>query len=333
MPQALKYKAKSIIYFEGDISDKIFILQSGKVSLISTDIENGKENRELVKTGEFFGVKSSLGKYPREETADVVLDSVVLIFTVPEFEKLIYTNPRITVQMLKVFSNQLRRIHKQVGNLLSEVEQVDQEKGLFSIGEYYFKNQKFKQALYAFRRYLTYYPAGVLQAKATEYLVSIEKCPPGKTPTVSSGTTSAVTSLSALSATAKEEVDSSTSLYYDGMTLFSKENYEEAINCFRQYVSANPDGEYVVKALTDIGKAQYFLKKNDECIKHFTSMIQKFPKSTELGEFLLHLGLAYEAKGDKPKAESFFKKVTDISEEGSETKRKAKAKLKALGGA
>jgi len=341
VPQALKYKAKSIIYFEGDISDKIFILQSGKVSLISTDIETGKENRELVKTGEFFGVKSSLGKYPREETADVILDSVVLIFTVSEFEKLIYTNPRITIQMLKVFSNQLRRIHKQVGNLLSEEEQVDQEKGLFGIGEYYFKNQKFKQALYAFRRYLTYYPAGILQAKATEYLVSIEKCPPGKTPAVSSGPApssssgpaSSVASLSALSAAVKEEGESTTSVYYDGMTLFSKENYEEAINCFRQYVSANPDGEYVVKALTDIGKALYLLKKNDECIKHFTSMIQKFPKSSELGDFLLHLGLSHEAKGDKAKAESFFKKVIDISEEGSETKRKAKAKLKALGGA
>jgi len=336
VPQALKYKAKSIIYFEGDVSDKIFILQSGKVSLISTDIETGKENRELVKTGEFFGVKSSLGKFPREETADVILDSVVLIFTVPEFENLIYTNPRITVQMLKVFSNQLRRIHKQVGNLLSEVEQVDQEKGLFGIGEYYYKNQKFKQALYAFRRYLTYYPAGILQAKATEYMINIEK---GTPVAVSSGSgasagaaPAAVHSVTALSNMAKQDSDSSESQYFDGVTLFSSEKFEEAITCFRQYVSANPDGEYVIKALSDIGKAMYLLKKTDECIKHFTSMIQKFPKSTDIGEFLLYLGLSYEAKGDKAKAESFYKKVVELSEEGSETKRKAKAKLKAFGG-
>ena len=326
MPQALKYKAKSIIYFEGDISDKIFILQSGKVSLISTDIETGKENRELVKTGEFFGVKSSLGKYPREETADVVLDSVVLMFNAAEFEKLIYTNPRITLQMLKVFSNQLRRIHKQVGNLLFEAEQVDQEKGLFGIGEYYYKNQKFKQALYAFRRYLTYYPAGILQAKATEYMVGIEKGKPsvgapGKPAAGASDTSSGAA-----------EGDSGTAMYYDGVTLFSKENYEEAISSFKQYISANPDGEFVVKALIDIGKAMYSLKKNDDCIKHFTSMIQKFPKSPDIGDFLFYLGLSYEAKGDKVKAESFYKKVMELSEEGSETKRKAKNKLKELGG-
>ena len=160
MPQVVKYKAKSIIYFEGDSSDKIYILQSGKVSLISIDIENGQEIREMVKTGEFFGVKSSLGRYPREETADVLTDSVVMVFTVPEFENLIYTNPRINMQMLKVFSNQLRRLHKKVRSLMSIDEQTDAETGLFNIGEYYYKNQKYKPALYAFRRYLTYYPAG-----------------------------------------------------------------------------------------------------------------------------------------------------------------------------
>lgn len=326
MPQAIKYKAKSIIYFEGDSSDKIYILQSGKVSLISTDIETGQENREFVKTGEFFGVKSSLGRYLREETADVVVDSVVLIFAVPEFEKLIYTNPRITLQMLKVFSNQLRRIHRQVRNLLSTEEQVDAETGLFDIGEYYFKNQKYKQALYAFRRYLTYYPAGNHQARATEYLISIEKCPPGGTPLVSPS------KVSAPAATAKQDSLNSSAQYYDGVTLFSKENYEEAIRSFKQYISSNSEGEYVVKALCDIGKSLFFLKKYDECIKHFTAMIQKFPKHSDLGEFLLYLGLSCNAKGDKAKAESFYKKVIAMSEEGSELKRKAKAALKVLGG-
>ena len=328
MPQARNYKAKSIIYFEGDNSDKIYILQSGKVSLISTDIETGKENRELVKTGEFFGVKSSLAKYPREETADVLADSVVLVFNVPEFDKLMYTNPRITLQMLKVFSNQLRRIHKQLRSLLSEDENVDAETGLFSIGEYYFKNQKFKQALYAFRRYLTYYPAGTHQAKATEYLVSIEKCPPGKTPTLSSGKTDP---FAAATPAANQDGDSGAA-YFDGVTLFSKENYEEAIESFKQYVSGNPEGEYVVKALSDIGKALYFIKKYDECIKHFSVLIQKFPKHSDMGDFLLYLGMSCNAKGDKGKAESFYKKVIAISEEGSEIKRKAKGELKALGG-
>ena len=323
MPQALKYKAKSIIYVEGDISDKIYVLQSGKIKLISTDIETGNVNRELVKTGEFFGVKSALGKYPREDTVDVLIDSVVLMFNTSEFERFIYANPRITLQMLKVFSNQLRRIHKQVEYLLTEEEQEAPEIGLFSIGEFYYKSQRFKQALYAFRRYLTFYPAGKLQAKATEYMIEIEKSLSRKIP--------APDSAPDLSSSSIQNNADNSSLYYDGVTLFSKENYEKAINSFKQYVSANPEGEYTVKALCDIGKSLYFLKKHDESIKHFTSLVQKYPDHADLSEFFLYLGMANNAKGDKPKAETFYKKVIKIAEGDSSVRQKAKSQLKILG--
>ncbi len=329
----MNYKAKSIIYFEGDSSEKIYILQSGKVCLISVDIETGQENRELVKTGEFFGVKSSLGRYPREETADVLSDSIVLMFNIPEFENLIYTNLRINLQMLKVFSNQLRRIHKQVRSLLSIGEQVDAEAGLYSIGEYYYKNQKFKQALYAFRRYLTYYPAGSYQAQATDYLIKIEKYPKGGAPaSAPSPQIKAPGSVHKAVPKQKEEESADTKLYYDGVSFFSQEKYDEAINCFRQYVAGNQDGEYTVKAVCDIGKSLFQLKKYDECIKHFTGMIQKFPKHPDLPEFLLYLGLSCDSKGDRQKAEGFYKKVISMCEDGSEVKRKAKNALKAIGG-
>jgi CRP-like cAMP-binding protein len=70
MPKVGNYRANSVIYFSGDvISDKVFVLQKGKVSLNYSDIETAKEIREIIQTGEFFGVKSALGKYPREENA------------------------------------------------------------------------------------------------------------------------------------------------------------------------------------------------------------------------------------------------------------------------
>lgn len=330
----MNYKAKSIIYFEGDASDRIYILQSGKVCLINIDIETGLETRELVKTGEFFGVKSSLGRYPREETADVLSDSTVLVFSVPEFENLIYSNPRITLQMLKVFSNQLRRIHKQVRSLLSIDEQVDAEAGLFNIGDYYYKNQKFRQALYAFRRYLTYYPAGAYQSQATDLMIKIEKYPNGGAPAgpANTGKKPERTAPHVPKPAVREAESADVKLYYDGVSFFSQEKYEEAISCFKQYVSKNPEGEYHVKSLTDIGKSYYMLKMYDECIRHFTAMIQKFPKHPDLPEFLLYLGLSCEGRGDKVKAEGFMKKVIAMTEEGSEIKRKAKNVLKTFGG-
>lgn len=135
MPKVGTYHANSVIYFQGDQGDKIFVLQRGKVSLNYNDIETGKLIREIIQTGEFFGVKSALGRYPREENAVVLEDANVLAFTVPEFEAFSMSNTRIIIKMLKVFSNQLRHIHRQVETLMENPMAVNAETGLFKTGE------------------------------------------------------------------------------------------------------------------------------------------------------------------------------------------------------
>ena len=57
MPKAMQFTKGSIIYFEGDNDDRIYILQRGVIVLTSTDIETGAQVVEQVKPGEFFGVK------------------------------------------------------------------------------------------------------------------------------------------------------------------------------------------------------------------------------------------------------------------------------------
>ena len=58
-----RYKSGSIIYFEGDKSESIYILKQGRVILTSKKVEKGEmvETKDIIKPGEFFGVKSSLG--------------------------------------------------------------------------------------------------------------------------------------------------------------------------------------------------------------------------------------------------------------------------------
>ena len=43
MPKVASFRANSVIYFEGDVSDKIFVLQKGRVTLKYTDIETGAD--------------------------------------------------------------------------------------------------------------------------------------------------------------------------------------------------------------------------------------------------------------------------------------------------
>ena len=168
------YKSGSIIYFEGDKSEFIYILKSGKLMLKSTNLTSGEEIIESVKLGEFFGVKSALGKYPREETAQTIDDVVVLVLTLQDFERLILKNVEVVKKMLRVFSNQLRRIHKNVRSAMSSHEAVDPAIELYKIGEYYYKAGVTAQASYAFQKYLDYYPEGEFVAEAFKRINSLK---------------------------------------------------------------------------------------------------------------------------------------------------------------
>ena len=336
MPKPVRYKANSIVYFKGDNNDSVYILKSGSVILKYQDIETGQELQDIISTGEFFGVKSALGKYPREETAFVVKDAEMLAFTVPEFEAVVMQNTRIIMKMLKVFSNQLRRIHKQLSNLISTGEDEDPESGLFKIGTYYQQCGKNVQALYAFRRYLTYYPSGKFASEATENLQRVEllaqNSPSGGAQSGPSVGASAAPSAGGggkgsggtMSDTAKE--------YYRGVNLFSQEKYGDALNVFKQVIVSGGDSEYQAKAQFEVGRCLFAMRNYDTCIKHFSAMIQKYPKHPDMLEALFSVGNSYEQLADPAKAAGFYKKILSMAEDGTKVHRKAARALEKVQG-
>ncbi len=332
MPKAIRYRANSIIYFKGDKSDRIYILNSGKVSLNYTDIETGQEVHDLIKTGEFFGVRSALGRYPREETAVVLQDSAVIEFSVPEFEQLISKNTRIIMKMLRVFSNQLRRIHKQVQNLLYAEEQVDPETGLFKIGEYYMSNKRYHQALYAYRRYLVYYPTGAHAAEATKKIERAEeylqKYGQAKGPTPPSGKKVEV----AEKPQKTKELSNVAQQYYNAVSLISQQKYEAAYNELKKIINQGNDEEYLAKSQYEIGRCLFFMKKYDECINSFTQLIQKYPSHPDLKDALFFVGKSYQEKGDTSKALGFYNKIMKMVSEEEPLYRKVKRAIKNLEG-
>lgn len=173
-PIARNYKEGSVIYFQDDSSKEIYILKTGRIALTSTEIDTGEEQKDEIKTGEFFGIKAVLGNYKREETAQVLTQSVVLVFNQAEFEMLISKNFNILMKLLKVFSNQLRRIGKKVRTLLDKGEERIPATELFNIGEYYFKRKKAEQAVYAYKKYMENYPNGQFYPQAEEKIEQIE---------------------------------------------------------------------------------------------------------------------------------------------------------------
>jgi CRP-like cAMP-binding protein len=172
------------------MSENVYVLQSGQVSLTYADIETGGIRQDVLQQGEFFGVKSALGRYPREETANVIRDSTVIVFTVPEFEEVALKNPRVIIQMLKVYSVQLRKISRLMSALKfqsrirrinnkpvskeAEHETIAPEEGLYKIGTYYFEKTNFEEAKHIFGKYLQSYPHGKYAAEIKDRLSIME---------------------------------------------------------------------------------------------------------------------------------------------------------------
>ena len=157
MPKAMQYTKGSIIYFEGDRDERVFIMQQGAVLLSSTDIETGQAIAEQVKSGEFFGVKSALGHFAREETATALVPTIAVALTVQEFEILVSNNKQLIMKMLRVFSNQLRQIHKKTESILNNVS-VDQQSGMLSVAQSFYEDEQFRSACDVYLKFLTRYP-------------------------------------------------------------------------------------------------------------------------------------------------------------------------------
>ncbi|MDR3342391.1 MAG: cyclic nucleotide-binding domain-containing protein [Treponema sp.] len=296
MPKTLQYKPGSIIYFKGDDADKIFLLRNGTVNLVYQDIETGKEIKEVVQPGEFFGVRAALGHYPQEENTVALQDASALMFSIPEFEAISAKNPSLIMKMLKVFSKQLRRIHKQLADLMKEAEeQQNPEAGLFKVGEYYLKNKRFAQARYVFRRYLTYYPSGKNAVAAANHLERAE--------------------FFLAKASKDGEVTGVAQAYQAAVTLISQEQYEQAQRAFKAIVDANEDGEYTAKSAYEIGRCLFLQDKFDDCIQYYTDMIVRYPKHPALGNILFLIGQSHEHANREDQGIAFYKKVMSMVSE------------------
>jgi len=158
MPKAVQYNKGSIIYFENDKDERIFILQKGVVILTSTDTDTGTTETQQLTNGEFFGVKSALGHFPREETATVLQDAVAVSMTVPEFENIFSNNKQVVYKMLRVFSGQLRQVHKKTQALLQTDNNANQQGGMLSVAKSFFDDQNYRACCDVCIKYLTHFP-------------------------------------------------------------------------------------------------------------------------------------------------------------------------------
>jgi CRP-like cAMP-binding protein len=309
MPIAVQYKTNSVIYFAGDVDDRVFLLQKGRIALTSTDIETGKQVTEYIREGEFFGVKSALGHFPREESVMVLTDALVLAFATVEFEAFAQSNTRIIMKMLKVFSNQLRHIHRQTESMLHSEEQTNPDDGMFSVANCFFTSQQYKPASEVAIRYLKQFPSGKHVMEMKQIAQNTLKSENGFGDHPSSGGDFGQGSPRRAGGPVGNDPNLALTLA-DGLAGQGK--WDEAYKQYHSIIEAG-DSPVLGKAYVGAGRSLYEQQEYVRSLQLLTGFISKDPKSIHMGEILMYMGLNYEKMEQTDKAKAFYSKALSMA--------------------
>lgn len=176
MPQINRFKKNTVLYLTGDAPDGIYLIKQGNIMLSSVATASGvgkhseskEPNKKLVHKGEFFGLFSSLGGYPRQEDAVAYTNVEVLVFNELEFEQLVGKTPKLALQLMRLLSKELRAIHKKTREVLETNTITLLDESLYGYVQLYDKNNDASKVIYV----ATYF----LQTHSTsKYVENVKK--------------------------------------------------------------------------------------------------------------------------------------------------------------
>ena len=113
-----EYPKNSVILFEDDPGDALYIVSSGQVKVVLI----GEDGREVILSvmgdGDFFGEMSLIDDEPRSAHVIAMKDSQLLVLRRDDFQARLEENPRIALKLLRVLVQRLRRADEKIGGLV-----------------------------------------------------------------------------------------------------------------------------------------------------------------------------------------------------------------------
>ncbi len=112
------YPKGSVILFENDPGDSLYIVRSGRVKVVLI----GEDGREVIlgvlEVGDHFGELSLIDQQPRSATVIAMDDSSLLILHRDDFRRRVEASPAVAWALLSELSRRLRRADEQIGGLV-----------------------------------------------------------------------------------------------------------------------------------------------------------------------------------------------------------------------
>src|SRR3972149_4095732 len=85
-------KTEEVVFKEGDVGDKFYIILSGEVRVMKPITTLGNEALAILKPGDFFGEMALIDDSPRSASVISSTETTLLYITKKDFESLLFLN-------------------------------------------------------------------------------------------------------------------------------------------------------------------------------------------------------------------------------------------------
>lgn len=166
--QVLKFQNGSYITVEGKKADSFYIIKEGSVEIRKElSIEESSEV-SLLKKGDIFGVVSAMSNKNHIDTAIATSDCVLIGIKASDYLPVIEKNNSIAMKIIHSFSERVHYLDEALTKQnFNNSAQLDSSH-LYSVAEYYAKQNQYNQAFYAYSKYIIACPDGEHVEEAKE---------------------------------------------------------------------------------------------------------------------------------------------------------------------
>lgn len=168
------FKKDSYIVVEGKANaESFYIINKGKVRISKETEVVAEEGGNILGPGDFFGVVSSMSSHSHIETAQALTDVVLISVHRDQYGDLIQNNTPVAMKIMIHFSRRLRYLDEALSRITFKTTVEPDITHLFDVAEYYVHQNQYKQAFYAYSKYIKYCPTGENVVLARQRMLKI----------------------------------------------------------------------------------------------------------------------------------------------------------------
>jgi CRP-like cAMP-binding protein len=155
-------------------ADHFYIVRAGTVRISSEVPLANEADGGPLNPGDFFGVVATMSSHSHVETAKAMSDVSLIAVHRDQYGLLIQRNTPVAIKIIQEFSRRMRYLDAALTRVSFKSTADESPAHLFTVAEYYARQNQFNQAFYAYYKYLQYCSDGEHAQLAKERLTKIK---------------------------------------------------------------------------------------------------------------------------------------------------------------